>query len=452
MEFITHGKSKVGIQNRSAVINKNIIALVILKGANGLITLLMVPILLLYFTAAEYGIWMTLTSIVGWFSLFDIGLGNGLRNKLTESLAQNDLVQARVYVSTTYFVIFLISLCLCLVLGVANSLLDWQLILNTKEVTNSELSQVGLTVVIFFCIRFLANLVTIVLIADQKPAWSSLINFLGLLLSYIGLTLSLKFTEGDLLLANMILNGIPVIVLILSSFLLFHTKYVQIKPTWRSIKTKYALTLSSLGVRFFVIQITYVIVFMSSNIIITQLYGPERVTPFNVVQKYFSIPSMFFAIVLTPYWSAFTEAFHTGDLEWINKSIERLKKFFFLTVILVLLMVLMAPLAYHAWVGTKVSVGTSLTSLIAVLTILTIWNSIYASFLNGVSKIQLQLYSSLIISVVNVPLSLFFAKTLDLGIEGVVLSGCCCVAAGAIWAPIQFRRIMTNTARGIWNR
>jgi hypothetical protein len=34
----------------------------------------------------RYEIWLTLSSIVGWFSFFDVGLGHGLRNKFAPSL------------------------------------------------------------------------------------------------------------------------------------------------------------------------------------------------------------------------------------------------------------------------------------------------------------------------------------------------------------------------------
>ena len=65
-------------------------------------TLLLVPVSLKCLTTGEYGIWLTLTSIIAWFISLDFGLGNGLRNKLAEALAVNDLKLAKIYTSTTY--------------------------------------------------------------------------------------------------------------------------------------------------------------------------------------------------------------------------------------------------------------------------------------------------------------------------------------------------------------
>ena len=55
-----------------------------------------------YLNPVKYGIWLTLTSVIGWFAFFDLGLGNGLRNKLAEALAKNDNELARTYISTSY--------------------------------------------------------------------------------------------------------------------------------------------------------------------------------------------------------------------------------------------------------------------------------------------------------------------------------------------------------------
>lgn len=75
----------------------------IFKGGTILISLILVPMTLSYLNPYEYGIWLTLSSTLAWIYTFDIGLGNGLRNKLTEALALNDLKLARIYVSTSFF-------------------------------------------------------------------------------------------------------------------------------------------------------------------------------------------------------------------------------------------------------------------------------------------------------------------------------------------------------------
>ena len=54
------------------------------------IGLVLVPLTINYLNPTKYGIWITLSSVIGWFSFFDIGLGNGLRNRFAEAIANND--------------------------------------------------------------------------------------------------------------------------------------------------------------------------------------------------------------------------------------------------------------------------------------------------------------------------------------------------------------------------
>jgi hypothetical protein len=54
--------------------------------------------------------------------------------------------------------------------------------------------------------------------------------------------------------------------------------------------------------------------------------------------------------------------------------------------------------------------------------------------------------------IIHIPLSLFLAKTMHLGINGVILSACCVTAVGSVWAPIQYKKIIDGTAKGIWDK
>ena len=125
--------------SRSSKFKTNIIVSVFFKSADTLIYLLLVPITLGYLNPYEYGIWLTLSSVLAWIDSFDIGLGNGLRNKLAESIANNDKIKARKYVSTTFFML-LILMAILLVIGLlVIHWINWEEVLNLdKYVSNLE--------------------------------------------------------------------------------------------------------------------------------------------------------------------------------------------------------------------------------------------------------------------------------------------------------------------------
>ena len=94
---------------RSKKYKKNIVFLIVSQTLGVLVSLMLVPITLNYLGTKEYGVWITLTTLIAWFSFFDIGLGHGLRNKYAEAKAQNDEKNVRMYVSTAFYLLVLLS-------------------------------------------------------------------------------------------------------------------------------------------------------------------------------------------------------------------------------------------------------------------------------------------------------------------------------------------------------
>jgi O-antigen/teichoic acid export membrane protein len=159
---------------------------------------------------------------------------------------------------------------------------------------------------------------------------------------------------------------------------------------------------------------------------------------------------MVFSIVLTPFWSAFTEAYVKKDEQWIRNTIRKLQKFWLLFLAGALLMLALSAKVYQLWVGSMVQVPFLLSASIFLYVMINAWCMIFSMFLNGVGKLKLQLYSSFFGAIINIPLAIFLAK--QIGIAGVVLSTCILGLFSAIWSPLQYRKIMNNTASGIWNK
>lgn len=96
------------IDHRTALIRKNILLSFLIKGWSGAIFLLLVPLTLHCLGTYENGVWLTISGILIWIDNMDIGLGNGLRNKLAIYLANNNVDKAREVVSSTFFMLILI--------------------------------------------------------------------------------------------------------------------------------------------------------------------------------------------------------------------------------------------------------------------------------------------------------------------------------------------------------
>jgi O-antigen/teichoic acid export membrane protein len=436
--------------DRSINAKKNIFASFLIKGCSIAISLLLVPLTIHYVNPTQYGIWLTLSGIVGWFSFFDIGFGNGLRNKFAIALAQGEKELARIYVSTTYAILSIIIVSVMLFFFVVNHFLNWSVILNTSASMAGELSVIALIIFVFFCLQFVLQLITTVITADQKSAKASLYTLLGNALSLLIIFILIKTTRGNLIYLAIALGLSPVLILTFASIWFYTHEYKYYSPSLKFVKFNYARGLMSLGIKFFLVQIASLIVYQTDNIVITQLFGPEKVTPYNIAYKYFGIVPMVFSIIMAPLWSAFTESYIKGDLAWIKTTISKIIKVWFLMVCLGGIMLLFANKVYVLWVGPKISIDFLLSASIIVYFITNAWCGIFSQFLNGIGKLKLQTYSGLIGAMLNIPLSVFLGRLI--GISGVVLATCIIGLISAIWSPIQYYKIINNKARGIWNR
>ena len=103
MNLIDRIKNKFNNSDgRSSLIVKNILASFFIKGWSVLVQLMLVPTTLACLGVYENGVWLTISSVLIWIDNMDIGLGNGLRNKLAEAMAHNDYAKGQQYVSSTF--------------------------------------------------------------------------------------------------------------------------------------------------------------------------------------------------------------------------------------------------------------------------------------------------------------------------------------------------------------
>lgn len=412
----------------------------------------LVPVSIKYLGNVEYGIWLTLASILSWLINLDFGIGNGLRNKLAEALALKDIKLARIYVSTAYSVFAIGIIFAIMVYFFIHELLNWADLLNAPSGYLELLNTVVFYVIIIFLTQFLLKLITSIINADQRPALNGALSLVVNSITLFVVYLLLIYAEPSLMLFGLLSSSIPVIVYLLASLFLFKGHYKNISPSLNAINFKYSSSLVKLGMQFFIIQISSLIVFTTGNIIIAQLYGPKSVVTYNIAYKYFYLVPMIFNVVLAPFWSAFTEAYVKKEYDWIKNSVKKLIIIWAILSIFVIIMVIFSDFVYEQWVGSQIKVPFMLSLTISAFVIIANWNNIFSSFINGVGKVRIQLYYSIFAAVLNIPLSILLSKHMGIGVTGVMVSTNLCLIFASFLFPIQYYKLVKDKAKGIWNK
>jgi len=435
---------------RTIKAKKNILISFIVKGASIGIGLLFVPLLLNYLDAERYGIWLTLSSVIGWFSFFDVGLGNGLRNRLAEAFASDNKELAKKLVSTTYAVMgILLSILIIIFIGI-NFLLDWCKILNTQVISKSELSLIALIVFIFFVLRLFFRLIGSILLADQRPALNNSLGPISNLLALIVMYIFLKTTDGSLIIMATVLSVSPVVVYVLANVFFFRGNYKYLAPSFKYVEFNKSKDLLSLGFKFFFFQISAIIFFSSTNFLIAQFSDQESVAAYNVAYKYLFVVNMIYAIVLSPFWSAVTDAYAKSDFNWLKKTIQKLNLLSVGMVILLLVLLSISPYVYSFWVGDKISIPFSLSIAITLYLIVQVLIAPFSSYINGIGKLKLGIYVAIIKVVLFFPLAFLLGD--KFGSIGVVTAMMLIQLPSLIIEPMQVKMLINGKAKGIWNK
>lgn len=437
---------------RSKKMYKNTAAMIGIRGISMILTLISAPIMLHHVDRADYGVLLTLTSIVGWVGYMDIGLGNGLRNKLPEFIANNDFNSVKKIVSSCYATLAIYVALIITVFLIISPFVDWLEVLNSPTSDAKEIRELTKVVFIAFCIQFLFGLLNSILFAYQMPAFQSLFTFAGQALALIALIMQVFVLNITSVLQIGAVNSIiPPLVLFCGSIGLFRTKLRKIAPSLRYVDLKSVSGILGLGMKFFVLQMITIVLFQANSIIIARVVNPEAVVEYNLAFKYVSLLTMIFTIVITPVWSATTDAYIRNDFTWIKKTISFSQNVCMISIIIGILMLFVSKFIYGIWLGKDaIDISYSTTGLILLYISFEMLYKVYGTIINGTGKVFAQMILTGIIAIIYIPLALLLGSSW--GLSGVLIANVIVFAVNYIWAKMQCNKLINQTATGIWNK
>lgn len=443
-------KAKLSLSSsRSKEAFQNILISFTAKGISVLSNLLVVPLTINYVNPTRYGIWITLSSIISWIAFFDLGLGNGFRNKFAEAKAQGKTTLARQYLSTTYFSIGAIVLFLYIILFIVNKHISWPSILHLDPVYEEELRQVFAILGLFFCINMIVSIFATMLTADQKIGISSLINGMGQLFSLLAIFILTHTTKGNLINLATYYAGVPCIVMFLASLVGYSLpRYRGMRPSLKYVNFRLVKEILSLGIQFFVIYMCLLLIFQVMNLVITRELGPQAATEYNIAYKYFGILHMVMMIVISPFWSAFTDAYTKREYTWMSSIIRKLEYCWLACLALGLLMLVVSSLFYDVWIGDSVNVRFSLSCAVLLYSLAQIIGAIYMHMINGIGTIRIQMITYILFALISFPLMVYSCRIF--GIVGIVVMPSVVYIAQALLGKLQLRKLVSQKAQGIW--
>ncbi|RDY27439.1 hypothetical protein CHL78_009500 [Romboutsia weinsteinii] len=413
------------------------------------ITYITIPLTLSYLDNERYGIWQTILTIISWASLSNFGIGNGLRNKVTESLTEKKYEKLKSYITSAYLYITTISTIILIISIILVCTIDTNVLFKENSLSQDEIILSFIIVIISFCLNFILGISNSIAFGIHKSSIVNLFQIIANIITLIGLILLPKFTQASLI-------NISLLYLIANTFSnIIFTIYIfsdkKLRPNIKYKSKKYGIELTSLGLEFFVLQISTIILFSTDNFIISTFIGVNEVTDYSLISKLFQIVSTFFSILLVQLWSEVARSTHNEEYSWIKKSMNRLIILLIPVAIILSIIVIKFDTLIKIWIGKSIVVDKRLILLAAFYAWLICFNGIFVNIQNGMSKIRIQTISSIISCILNIPIAIILIKVFNLGVLGVMLSNIICLSISSVMCSVDVIYNINRRIEGIQN-
>jgi len=437
-----HFLKKKFINNRSNKLKLNITVSLIIKFLSMVISFFLVSIVISYLGKYKYGVWISISALANWFVFFDFGLGNGLKNKLSESIAKNNYLIYGKYIGSTYFSIAAIFTILFILFFIVSQFLNWYSIFNITKDSINNLDFLVVVILGLFFLRFIVQLIGQIIQAIQLPSINDIVSFIGQALVLLLFLIISKQQDASLFKASIIYVGTPIIVLIIFTVLFFYYKPIY-RPSFKNIDIKLAKNVIFLGNGFMLIQLSSVLYKIAIPILITYFLSPNLTTEYSISLKYFSIMDILSSIFITPFWAAITEAFTKKDYNWIKRMFYKTQILSIAFGLLTVVMIFFSTIFFGFWVP-NVDVSWKIVLLTSFYSITFIITRPITIFINGLGKIKQQVYFSIIIIIFIIPINLILFKWCNLGVASFLIPPILFKIIRSVFGYFQIRQLIIS--------
>jgi O-antigen/teichoic acid export membrane protein len=382
--------------------------------------LITIPITLKYLGTEEFGLWMLVTSILGVITFSDLGIGMGLQNALSKCVGKDDKTSPSKYISTSYFLVSIISLSIFVLLFAFYKFVPLEILFDSDDLQNKENMYLVIVIAIgIFLFGMPIGLIQRVLNGYQKMYISNNLLLAGQIIAFISIFISVWFNLKIEGLVSLFLIS-PIIVFLFYSIYYF-SQNSTLLPQYKNVSKKRIATILITGVWTVITQLIYTLKVNAPVLIVSMVLGLTVLADFSIAHKLISIISVFVNIALQSLWPVYGEAYARGDKQWIIKT---MKKSLLYTLLLSFLAVAFVLAFQHyifsIWIGGAFSIDNNILIALSIMAVVINLNVCFAVFLNGTGHFKMQSQFSIVLVSLAIGTSYLLAP--QYGLLGIILS------------------------------
>jgi O-antigen/teichoic acid export membrane protein len=370
-----------------------------------------VPLLLSLLGRDNYGAWVTLSSLTAAISLLDLGFGNSLRNSVASSNHANLSFVRREFIS--FFRVLLLA-------GVLGACIFVAILPHTSFSLEEESAALTLYLPLLLLIPVLLG--SSVLQGARAYGIQAFLQSSSSILFVASIWIfSVLSVKPSLPQIAAIWISAYVLPALASIYLAARLLGITFASFFRRPFLSFPPNRLRVGIKFFSLQITSIILFNLGNILIYRHLGSSEVTRYDTLSRLFGTALSFYTIYIGVSWAEISSFSVKADANALWATFYNLLKAALLFTVLCFFGSIVAPSLIYQWTGGVVRVHFLESIVVASCVSLQAFALVGAVFMNAFEKVGLQIWIAVISALVLFPLSTFFFIA-NLGIASVPLA------------------------------
>ena len=400
-----------------------------------IIGFIMVPLLLTYLSKDNYGLWVTLISLVGWILVSDFGIGYGFRNRVTEYVADGDKAKLNRHFITTFQYYLIITVILIII---------FVIVLFTNPIL-SQYKLLSLIIYVPYLIYFPFSISNQILQGLRFVHSTNLLNLLRSILWAALVYWAITFSaQNNLLYIAIGFSAINCVTCFITVYMALNKSSIVL-PSFKIIFKRPVFDDTIItGLKFFVLQICSLLLFSMGNYFVYSNLTPTDTANYDTINKIYSLSMAFFNIVIAVYWSEIALLKAKGAYYELNTVHKKLLLISILFSFLSFILAFVAPPFVSYWTNNKITI--TLWQCLPFSFLISVQAIAYsgAVFLNAFEKVMPQVIIALFSIIVVYPLvKIGFHYQLGIGTVPIV-SGLLVFPALVTCHYVAFRLINPN--------
>ena len=286
----------------------NIKYVAIISGFNRLYNimakLILMPLLINYLGKEQFGVWVVISSFLGYILFLDLGLSSGMVNKLVEYHSSHKKNEINYLISAIIYFLTIMSLFGIFICIFASIFIDWQEVLRLKEYSDYKFIDkvIYISIIIFFLqlpASIFQKITYVFEIGYISEINITLFNSIGYILLFFSIWLGLGLGLGWIIvLLNLgVLFSPWSIYIYLEKKGYLRLKKLEVKRVWRELSPLFNTSLD-----FLIMQITGTLMLGIPVSLIVKFHGAESATPFGILLLIIGTLQMPLVIFVQPFW------------------------------------------------------------------------------------------------------------------------------------------------------